>query len=79
MCWLIRFKKNSPLIKQKLPRPILGSVPEAKLVTTVNADNVTIKSQFNTKINDVTTDSNTPSNSVEKLSPSLVVKRVEDA
>lgn len=55
------------------------SVPEDKLVTTVNADNVTIKNQFNTKINDVTTDSNTPSNPVEKLSPSLVVKRVEDA
>ena len=55
------------------------AVPEAKLVTTVNTDNVTVKNQFNTKINDVTTDSNTPSNPVEKLSPSLVAKRVEDA
>ena len=55
------------------------SVPEAKLVTTVNADNVTVKNNFTTKINDVTTDSNTPSNPVEKLSPSLVAKRVEDA
>ncbi|WP_262339031.1 hypothetical protein [Lactiplantibacillus plantarum] len=54
------------------------AVPEAKLVTTVNADNVTVKNNFTTKINDVTTDSNTPSNPVEKLSPSLVVKRVED-
>lgn len=55
------------------------AVPEAKLVTTVNADNVTVKNNFTTKINDVTTDSNTPSNPVEKLSPSLVAKRVEDA
>ncbi|MDL2063470.1 MULTISPECIES: cell surface protein [Lactiplantibacillus] len=55
------------------------AVPEATLVTTVNTDNVTVKNQFNTKINDVTTDSNTPSNPVEKLSPSLVAKRVEDA
>lgn len=55
------------------------AVPEAKLVTIVNADNVTVKNNFTTKINDVTTDSNTPSNPVEKLSPSLVAKRVEDA
>lgn len=60
-------------------KPKAYAVPEAKLVTTVNTDNVTVKNQFNTKINDVTTDSNTPSNPVEKLSPSLVAKRVEDA
>ncbi|WNW17384.1 MULTISPECIES: hypothetical protein [Lactiplantibacillus] len=35
---------------------------EVKLVTIVNAKNLTINNQFNTKANDVTKDSNTPSN-----------------
>ncbi|MBS0935722.1 isopeptide-forming domain-containing fimbrial protein [Lactiplantibacillus plantarum] len=56
------------------------TVPTAKLIGTVNSDNVTIKNQVNTKINDqVTVDSNVPENKVEKVSPSLIAKRIEAA
>ncbi|KZU81076.1 Agglutinin receptor precursor [Lactiplantibacillus plantarum] len=76
----VTYTAKADLLKaMNADKPKTYAVPEAKLVTTVNTDNVMVKNQFNTKINDVTTDSNTPSNPVEKLSPSLVAKRVEDA